>query len=165
VGSRSEGNIFTLQTRHLRETKASLHGGQNECVIPLAGPRLSIGRSQQRIYFLSAKEADHGTRKALARDRQDALDLGGVLRHFEGSVAKEGVDCRQTQVPCADTDAIVLFQVIKELSNERRSDLLELQFRGPRMQALLSKFQQEAEGISIGCDSVRANSTLLHKSL
>jgi hypothetical protein len=107
VGSGSEDEIFTFESGHLREAKARLRGRQNECVIAPAGPPTSIGRGQQRIHFRTGEETDQGTREALARNRENALDLRGMLRRLKGRKTKEGMDRCQTQVTRSNADAIV----------------------------------------------------------
>ena len=59
-----------------------------------AGPRTSIRRGQQRIHFWAREETDQGTREALARNRENALDLPGTLRQLKGRKTKEGMDRR-----------------------------------------------------------------------
>lgn len=95
VGAGSEDEIFTFESGHLRETKARLRRRQNECVIAPAGPPTSIRRGQQRIHFRTCEETDQGTREALARDRENALDLRGVLGQLKGHKMKEGMNRRQ----------------------------------------------------------------------
>ena len=112
VGTGSEDEIFTFESGHLREAEARLCGGQNECVIAPAGPPTSIGRGQQRIHFRTREETDQGSREALARDRENTLDLRGMLGQLKGRITKEGMDRRQAQITCSNADAIVPFQVI-----------------------------------------------------
>src|SRR5581483_8556193 len=76
MGADSEQDIFTFESIHLREPKARLRRRQYECMIAPAGPRTSIGRGQQRIHFRAREEAHEGTREALARNRENALDVG-----------------------------------------------------------------------------------------
>src|SRR5208283_2350161 len=80
VGAGAEDEIFTFKSSHLREAKARLRGRQDECVITPAGPLTSIGCGQQRIHFWAGEETDQGTGEALARNREDTLDLRGMLR-------------------------------------------------------------------------------------
>jgi hypothetical protein len=112
VSAGTEDEVFTFESGHLREAKASLRGGQNECVVAPAGPPTSIRRGQQRIHFRTREETDQGTREALARDRKNALDLRGVLGQLKGRKTKEGMDRRQAQITRSNADAIVSFQVI-----------------------------------------------------
>jgi hypothetical protein len=46
-----------------------------------------------------------GPRKALAGNGQHALDLSGMIRHFECGIPKEGVDDGKPQIPAACAQA------------------------------------------------------------
>ncbi len=124
-----EDEILTFEPGHLREAEAGLGGGQNKSMIASAGPGVPIGCGKQRIDFRACEKTDQGAREALAWNRQNPLDLGGVLGRLEGCITKKGMDRRQTQVTRSDADAVVLLQVIEELPDQGRANLLELQLR------------------------------------
>jgi hypothetical protein len=86
-----------------------------------------------------------------------------MVRHFEGGVAKEGVDCRQAQVAGSDANAVVLLYMVQIAANQRSSDVLEAQFGWMFVQALLDEVQQLTEGIAIRADGMRAHLALLHQ--
>ena len=79
VGASAEDQIPAGETGHLRETKSGLFGRQNEGVIAPAGPGVPIRRRQQRIDFRPAEKADQGSSEVFAGDREDPLNLRGVL--------------------------------------------------------------------------------------
>jgi len=157
--------ILAFEPGHLREAKASLHSGEDKGVIASAGPAAPIRRGEQGIDFGSCQKGYHGTCEAFARYRQDALDLRGVFRHLECGITKEGVDRRQTQVTRSHADLILLLQVIQELPDQGRGDLLETQLRGRSVMALLDELEEPTERIAIGGDGVRARLTLLNQPL
>lgn len=160
-----QGKVPALEPGHLREAEAGLRSSEDKGVIAPAGPAAPIGRGEQGINFGTREKADHGACEAFARDRQDALDLRGVLGHLKGGITKEGVDGRQTQVTSSHADLIVLFQVIQKLPDQWSGDLLESQLRGRFVLALLDELEQSTERIAIGGDGVRAHLTLLHQPL
>src|ERR1700758_4090787 len=106
-----------------------------------------------------------GPRKALAGDSQHALNLGSVVRHFECGIPKEGVDSGQSQIPAARAQSSMLLQVIEKRHDQWCIDGLEGQECRRRMQSLLPKLQQQAEGIAVRTDRMRTCLPLLHEPL
>jgi hypothetical protein len=56
-----------------------LGGEQQHGVVAAAGPSAAIGCGEQRVDLGFGEERDERALEALGRDRQDALDRGGVL--------------------------------------------------------------------------------------
>ena len=58
-------------------------------MVPASGPRLPIGRGQQRVDFRSGQEPDLGTRETLAGNREHPLNLLRMGRRLESGIAEE----------------------------------------------------------------------------
>ena len=165
MGASAKNKILALKPGHLREAKAGLYRRQHECVVAPVGPGIPARCSEQRIDFWTREKADQGACEALAWNCENTLDLRGVLRRLKGHISKERMDRRQAEVPRSHADPVVLFQMVQELADQGRGDLLELKLRGTGVQVLLGELQQPTERISIGGDGVWAHLTLLHQSL
>jgi len=75
------------------------------------------------------------------------------------------VDGSQPQIPAARAQISMLLQVIEKRHDQRGIDDLKRQSRRGCVQPLLSKLQQEAEGITIRTDRMRTGLPLLHEPL
>jgi hypothetical protein len=106
-----------------------------------------------------------GSSEALAGDCEHALNLGAMLGCLESRVAKEGMNRREAQVAAADTDTLMVLQVIKEGNDQRRIDFLEVQARRRLMQCSFGELQQLPKCVAIGTDRVGACLPLLHQAL
>ena len=133
MGAGAKNKILALKPGHLREAKASLYRRQHERMVAPVGPGVRARRSEERIDFWAIEKADQGACEALARNRQDALDLQGVFRRLKGRIPKERMDRRQAKVARAHADPVLLFQMVQKLSDQGRGDLLQSKLRGLRV--------------------------------
>lgn len=165
MGTRAENEVIPCQAAHFRLAEAGLCRHQKKCMIASSEPGVLIGRSEQRLDFLALEEVHLGPRGPLVGNSQYALDLGSMGRCFERSIAKEGVDCGETQVAAACRQFPMFLKVIEEANDQGRIDGLKRKARRWRVQLLMGKLQQHAKRIAIRTDRVWAGLPLLHKSL
>ena len=92
----------------------------------------------------------------------DAVRVG---RQLEGREPEERMDGGKPQVAAADAHAARRFQVVEEINDQRRVDLLELQIRRLPAETFPRERQELAEGVPVGLDGVRARLALVHQAL
>src|SRR5436309_623207 len=134
-------------------------------MVAASNPGMRIGRSEERFDFLPYKEGDHGASETLTGDGQDPLNVLGLRGLLEGGVAEEGADGGEAHIATACCAAAALLQVIEKRTDQRRINVGEVQAGGWLMLLLLRKVQQQAEGIAIRGDRVRAGLSLSHQAL
>jgi len=98
---------------------------------------------------LGGEEGHGASLVALGRDRQHALNDGGVLWVVESGVAKQRSDRGQAQVarPCAV--AAVTLEVIEERRDHRLVELAPSQRRWRAAGGVLDEAQQQAQRVAI----------------
>ena len=89
VSTGAETDIVGFQTGHLGQPQAGLHREQQQGMVAPPGPRLLVWRRKQSIDLRSGQVTHLGARVSLAGNRQNPLDLAGVIRQFEGGVLEE----------------------------------------------------------------------------
>ena len=97
----TECDILACQPGHFRQTEARLCRHPEEGVIAPAKPGVLIGRGEQCLDLRTGEKMHLSPRETLAGDGQHSLDLGSMVRRFERSIPKEGVDSGQPQIPTA----------------------------------------------------------------
>src|SRR5215468_6504385 len=93
------------------------------------------------------------------------MDLRRPGRHLERGKVEEGSDGCQPGIPTACRDTAVLLQVIEERTDQRSIDILERDAIWGFAQSLTRELEQQAEGVAVGADGVRASLSLLRKTL
>ena len=97
---------------------------------------------------------------ALAGDGEDAAALVGVGRLLERDVVEEGMDRRQACVPAPGAVTAFLLEVIEEVADEGCVQILEGQLRRGLPQSLCGEPQEQAKGVAVSGDGVRAGPAL-----
>jgi hypothetical protein len=161
----TERDILAGQPGHFGQTESRLHRHQEKRVIAAAKPGALVRSCEQGLDLRTREKMHQGPRKALAGNRQDALNLRGVSGCFEGGVSKERVDGREPKIPAPHAQPSMLLYVIEKRRDQWRIDRLESQARRGRVQPLLHKRQQQTEGVAIRTDGMRAGLPLLHQPL
>jgi hypothetical protein len=123
-----------------------------------------IRRREQGLDFCPREKRDQRPREPLAGHCQHPLNLGGVRRHLQGRVSKEGMECGEAQIPGPHAGPLP-FQVIQKRDDQRRIQLLEAQPCRRAMQPVLGELQELAKGIAVGPHGVRTRLALLHETL
>ena len=133
---------------------------QQQGPVPAADPGRPVRRRQQRVDLLRREVFDQPPLVALAGDGQDAAALVGVGRLLERDVLEEGMDRRQACVAAPGAVAAFLLEVIEEVADEGRVQILEGQLRRGLPQSLFGEPQEQAEGVPVSGDGVRAGPAL-----
>jgi hypothetical protein len=94
------------------------------------------------------------------RDREHALDRRDVLGMAERQVREQRVDCRQAVVAGADAVAASCLEMVQEGSDQRRVELVDVQFAGFRSGPLGGEGEQQPERLAVGGDRVWTRSAL-----
>lgn len=160
-----EGEIVVCQATHFRLTQPGLGRDQKKCVIAPPEPRVLIRGGQQSLNFLAGEKVHLGPCEAFGGNGQYALDLGGMIRHLERSIAKEGVDGSEAQVATAYTQFPVFLKVIEKTNDQRRINGLQYKSSRGRVQLLIRKFKQHPKGVAVRTDGMRTRLSLLHQAL
>jgi hypothetical protein len=103
-----------------------LDGGQQQRVVASAGPCRSIRGVEQRLRLDRGEERDGAFVGAFARDREHALDEGGVLGVAKRAVLKEGVDRGEPDVSGARRVAAFVLEVLKKRADRCRVEVGDL---------------------------------------
>jgi hypothetical protein len=69
---------------------------------------------------------------------------------------KEGVNCGQPDVPSASAVLPATLKIVEEITNKRHVQIIELEVRRRFAQPFFCKMQEQAEGIAISRDGMRA---------
>ena len=81
-------------------------------------------------------------------------------RRLERGVTEERPDRRESDVAAAHSVSAFVFQIIKERGHERSVQVRERQSRRCTPESLLGERQQQTKRIPIGCDCMRARTSL-----
>jgi len=160
MGPGSQNDILTAKSDQLGNPQSRLDGDDQEGSVPAADPGGGLWGADQRIDFLAVEKLDQPALVAFVRHGKHALAeqrMGGLL---QGDILKERMDGGQAGITGARAVASFLFEVIKELPDKGRIELLELQFRGRRAEAFCGITQQKAKGVTVSGDGVAAGATL-----
>ena len=80
MGAGTEVYIAGAQTDELRDAQTRLYGEKQHGAVTPPNPGRAIGRRQESIDLWFRQEVNQCPLEALCLDRQDAPDVGGVLR-------------------------------------------------------------------------------------
>src|SRR5271166_830532 len=102
---------------------------------------------------------------ALARYREDALDMRAVGRLLEGREPEERADGGQAQVARSDASAPLRLEILQKRADERRVQIVERQNRRWLAKSSLRKGEQQPKRVSVRSDRVGADIALTHEPL
>jgi hypothetical protein len=106
-------------------------------VVTPTEPGTLIGRGKQGLDFRTSEKMHLCSRISLARNGQNTLDLGGMVRRFECGIPEKRVNGGQPQIATARAQASMFFQVIEKSRDQRCVERLKREPVGRRMQLLL----------------------------
>ena len=98
----AEVDVAAGEADQLGGAQPGLGGEQHQRVVAAADPGAAVGCGEQRVELGFGEERDERALVALGRDRQDALDRGGVLGVPQRGVAEQRADRGQPRVAGAD---------------------------------------------------------------
>ena len=164
VGSNTELDIFAMQTDNLRCAQSGLYGDQEQGAVAPSRRSLEIRRLEHRCDFVMVEEGHGTTGVAFAWHGQDLLSQSGVLWFMQGDVAEEGVDGGQAAVAGPWTVAAFVLEMAQEVTHECRVDVIECEVRRRLLQRSLGVVNQQAEGVPVTGDGMRACLTLFDQA-
>lgn len=119
-------------------------------------PRGEIGDGEQGLGLRPIQKGDWFSLVALTRHREDTLteqSMGGLHQRH---VAEERVDRGEAGVAGPGAVSALFLDMIEELTDERRFQILGLQVRGGIAESFRGKLQQETERVAVSRDGVSA---------
>jgi hypothetical protein len=134
-------------------------------MIAATRPSALIRRRQYCIDLYSTQKRYQSTSVSFSWDGQQALDLCGMRRCFEGHVAEKRANGGQTQVARSGRHIAGSLQFVEELDHKRCVDVIDRQCRWRSVQPPLGKLQQQPKRVAVGGNRVGARLTLLHQPL
>jgi len=154
MGSASEYNIVAAKAYQLRDPQPCLHCKQEKGSIPATSPSIQIGDGEKGIDLRARQELNGPTIPAFARHCQYSLSECTVGWFLDRNVPEKGVNRCESDIPAARTNTPVFFEVIEESSDKWSIQIRDRHCRGFFLEVVLSKFQEQAEGVTIACNSV-----------
>jgi len=165
MGSRAGHDIAAPEVGKFRCAQPRLQGHDEDDMVATPDPCGSIRRGQQRIHFRAIQKLHRPLYVTLARHRQDSLAMKHVRGLAHGHEPEEGSDRSKTGIAAAGGVAAQGFDMDQEVANERGVDVFDLQFRRHPSGSFTDEAQQQAEGVSITGNRVRARLHLSAKPI
>jgi len=125
MSSGSQNDVLTAKSNQFRNPQASLDGHDEKGSISTADPCRWVRGRNQSIDLFALEKLDKPPLIALVWYGEDALAeqcMGGFL---QGDVSKEGMDCSQPRIAGASGVPTISFEMIEELTDERRIEILK----------------------------------------
>lgn len=148
--------VINGEGKNLGDTRARIEEQQQERVVANARGRPSVGLLQDRSNVLRLKVGDHAAAGTLRANCQDALVLTGTSDITAKEVFNEPMERGQTAVAGRGCVSSRHLQVVEEGENGFHSDVVELETGDGPAHMLREEQQEEAKGVTIGSDRVRA---------
>jgi len=165
VSACTERDILVTERRNLAVTETGLRHHEQKRPVTPPDPCVRIGCSDKSGSLFLSQKLHWTALITLRRDRQYALAMQGQCRFTDCYVLKECVKGGKTVVPSPRTVASLQFEVIEEPRQKRSIQLFYAKFGGRAFEALRGELEQQAEGVSVGCDGVRTCTQLLVQSV
>ena len=143
--------VSTGQVNQFGYPESCLHGQQEKSTVASTDPGGTVRSREQSASLLSSKKGNQWAVEPLAGHGEDSLDESGVLGMPERRELVEGVQRRQSGVPCPHAVAAVLLQMLEELAHQLGAEIVEIELRWRLARLLVSKFQKESEAVAVGC--------------
>ena len=129
-------------------------------MVAASGPGGLVARRGQRAGLVAGEVGDQVALVALGRDRQHALDGGGVLGVAQRGPGEHGADGGQPVVAGAGAVAAAVFEVVEERGDQRGVEVGDVELAGVLAGALRSEGQEQPPGIPVAGDGMRAGTAL-----
>ena len=153
-------DVADREAGELGGAQPGLAGQHQQGLVAAAGPGGQVGGGQQGRDLVFGEVGDQGLVVALGRDRQDPLDVGGVLGVAQRRVLEQGVDRGQPGVAGPDAVAAVVLQVVQERPDRLRVQVGDVQPGRGLARALGGEDDQHLDGVPVGGDRVAAGLAL-----
>jgi hypothetical protein len=156
VGAGAERDVGARERDELGDPQPGLNREREYRVVASAGPGALIAGGQQRVDLGLGQVGQQVLGGPFVRDREDPLDVVGVLGVVQREVGEPRVDRREPVVARLDRVAGVALEVVEERGDQRRVEPRDVQLAGRRGGAFGGAAQQQLEGVAVGGDRVRA---------
>ena len=157
----SECDVAAVQAGEFGDPEAGLDGQQHQGPVSPAFPAGLIRRGEQRIDFGGSQEHHDPLVEPFRGDRQHALDEQRVLGVAQGGVGEQRTDRRQAQVPGPGAIAPLVLEVVQECRDRGGVQVVPVELGGHLSGALVHEGEQQAQGVAVRRDGLRAGPTLL----
>jgi membrane carboxypeptidase/penicillin-binding protein PbpC len=137
-----QGDGVPVEADQLGNAQAGLDTKQEQGVITTPDPGRSLRHGKKRFDFRPRQKMNRPLVMALARYRQNPLDMGTMRWFLEGGEIEEGSDRRQAKVASSDTCGSVRLEVVEEFADERRVEVAQIKGRRQFAQLFLRESEQ-----------------------
>ena len=124
--------------------------------VPHAGGGRGVGRIENGLQFVSLKVIDQPLLVALARDGIYLFSEFETGRNPVLEIAEEGLERREPKISRANGVFALCLQIVEEVENELRGELLDPDPAGPDAQPSGGEADQQFEGEGIAFDRMPA---------
>ena len=159
----AEAYVGAPQRNELGDTRPGVVQRQQEDVVPPTAVGRAVTAGQDGVHFRPRQVVDLSSWRALAGNRQDTRRQVETLRRAQRCEADEGADGGQTRIAGLNAVGAILFEVVEERQDHRRIEVVERECIGLPLTVLIEKREQQAEGVAIRVDGLRADGSLLHE--
>jgi len=160
MGPGAENDVAAPQADQLAAAQPCPHSNEQQRPIPPPNPRLQVWGGNQSRDFLLIEELHGAALVAFGWDRENALAMQGVGRLLKSDEAEEGVERGQSDVTGTGRALAMVFDVIEEVAQQGRVEILDTQMVRCSAKALSGKPKEKSKGIPVTGDSVRASTEL-----
>jgi hypothetical protein len=134
----AEHDVVSFQADQFRDGQAGLQRDQEERAIPTANPGLDVGDRQQGLDLRGREKLDHFALVAAAGHCEESLTEQGMRRFAERHILGKRVDRRDPRISGAAAPAAGAFEVIEEVADERRCEVVDRQGRRRAAEPILT---------------------------
>jgi hypothetical protein len=155
-----EVDVLAAQAGQFGQAKAGPQGDGEQDVVASADPGAAIRRGEQDVHLGLGEEGPGALLGALLRDGEDLLDARCVLGVTVGGEPEERVDGSQAGVTAAGAVAAFALEVIEKSADQVGIEIGQVEVRRIFAGPGLGVGEQQAEGVPVGVDRVRAGVAL-----
>ena len=149
AGLRLKDHILDSKPHQFRDPEAAREAKMKHCAITNAVPDSWVRGIQNRLHFLGSEVPDEACVRFLRRNGKNTLNLLQRRGHAIFHVMHERLNGCEPDVSGTSGIPATGFQMVQEVHNKRRVQLLQLQFRGREFDATAGVFEQKPEGMRI----------------
>ena len=155
VRAGAEHDVVAVQADQLGDTQAGVSGEGEHGVVAAAFPALAVGRVDERCCLGAGEVGDGAFLEALGRDREHALNDGGVLGMLQRGVLEQRPDGCEPQVAGARAVVAVVLEVVEEARDQRLVEVVPVQAGGLLAGRVVDVAEQQPQRVAVGRDRAR----------
>jgi hypothetical protein len=158
-----EPDVLAVQAGEFGDAQAGLDGQQHQVTVSPPFPASLIGRGEQRVDLGGGQERHDPLVAAFGGNREHALDEQCMLGMAQRGVGEQRADRGQPQVPGPGAVAPLVFEMVQERRDGGGVQVVPVEFGGRLAGVLVHEGEQQAHGVAVGGDGLRAGLTLLEE--